>query len=105
VGKYMLRPVLALERMTFLEPEGEVGYRWGRDGAGQETKVYEVDPMICPKCRGTMKVTAFITEHAFVDRIIDHLKLTFVAAKPPPPHVFTEVALMEAGESGGYFMD
>jgi hypothetical protein len=29
VGKYMLRPVLALERLTFLEPEGKVGYRWG----------------------------------------------------------------------------
>jgi hypothetical protein len=27
VGKYMLRPVLALERLTFLEPEGKVGYR------------------------------------------------------------------------------
>jgi len=33
----MIRPVLALERLTFLEPEGKVGYRWGRDGAGQET--------------------------------------------------------------------
>jgi hypothetical protein len=40
VGKYMLRPVLALERLTFLEPEGKVGYRWGRDGAGQETMDY-----------------------------------------------------------------
>jgi len=29
VGKYMLRPALALERLTFLEPEGKVGYRWG----------------------------------------------------------------------------
>ena len=37
VGKYMLRPVLGLERLTFLEPEGQVGYRWGRDGAEQET--------------------------------------------------------------------
>jgi len=27
---------------------------------------------------------------------IDYLKLTFVAAKPPPSHVFTEVALMAA---------
>ena len=41
VGKYMLRPVLALERLTFLEPEGKVGYRWGRDGAGQETEVMD----------------------------------------------------------------
>ena len=63
-------------------------------------KVYEVDPMVCPKCCGRMKVVAFITEVAVVDRIIDHLKLTFVAAKPPPSHVFTEVALMEAEESG-----
>jgi hypothetical protein len=29
VGKYMIRPVLALERPTFLEPEGKIGYRWG----------------------------------------------------------------------------
>jgi len=45
-------------------------------------KVYEVDPMVCPKCGGTMKVVVFITDYAAVDRIIDHLKLTFVAAKP-----------------------
>jgi len=38
-----------------------------------------------------------------VDRIIDHLKLTFVADKPPPPHVFTEVALMATEESGDNF--
>ena len=42
-----------------------------------------------------MKVVTFLTENALmeamrtskaavVDRIIDHLKLTFVAAKPPP---------------------
>jgi len=76
-------------------------------------KVYEVDPMVCPKCGSRMKVVAFLTEVALmeamrtskaavVDRIIDHLKLTFVAAKPPPSHVFTEVALPEAEESGAY---
>jgi hypothetical protein len=40
-----------------------------------------------------MKIIAFITEFGAVDRIIDHLKLTFAAAKPPPPHVFEQVAL------------
>ena len=29
MGKYMIRPVLALERLSFLEPDGKVGYRWG----------------------------------------------------------------------------
>jgi len=61
--------------------------------------------MICPKCGGTMKVVAFITEHAVVDRIIRHLALTFAAEKPPPAHVFEPAALMAAEESRGYFMD
>jgi hypothetical protein len=47
-------------------------------------KVYEVDPMTCPKCGGMMKIVAFITDFSVVDRIINHLKLTFVADKPPP---------------------
>jgi len=52
-----------------------------------------------------MKVVAFITEHAVVDRIIRHLELTFAAQRPPPAHVFERAALMAAEESGGYFMD
>ena len=36
-------------------------------------KVYEVDPMACPHCGGIMKVIAFLTDYAVVDRIIDHL--------------------------------
>ena len=28
MGKYMIRPVLALERLTFLELDGKVGYRY-----------------------------------------------------------------------------
>jgi hypothetical protein len=66
-------------------------------------KVYELDPMVCPKCGGRMKVVAFLTEYAVVDRIIEHLKLRFVADKPPPSHIFEEVALTAAEESGEYF--
>jgi len=168
IGKYMVRPVLALERLSFLEREGRVGYRHGPDGAELERmdyleliarvtshipdkgqvmvryyglyanahrgkvrkagrvpvvlgmlegelprvpskgwaemirKVYEVDPMICPRCGGRMTVVAFLTEYAVVDRIIRHLKLTFVAEKPPPAHVFEPVALTAAEESGEY---
>jgi ribosomal protein S27E len=168
VGKYMIRPVLSLERLTFLEPQGKVGYRYGEDGVEQETmdylefiarvtshipeksqvtvryyglyanahrgkvrkasvlpfvlrmageeakpipskgwaemirKVYEVDPMTCPKCGGPMKVVAFITDYQAVDRIIDHLKLTFAAEKPPPEAVLQEF-LWEA--TAGFFAD
>lgn len=41
MGKYMTRPVLSLDRLSFLEQEGKVGYRWGRDGAEQETEVMD----------------------------------------------------------------
>jgi hypothetical protein len=63
----------------------------------------EVDPMTCPKCGGRMKVVAFITEVSVVDRIIDHLRLRFVGAKPPPSYVFEQIALATAEESGDYF--
>lgn len=36
----MIRPVLSLERRSFLEQEGKVGCRWGRDMADQETMNY-----------------------------------------------------------------
>jgi hypothetical protein len=43
----------------------------------------------------TIKVVAFLTEHAVVDRIIDHLKLTFVAERPPPPQVAFQELFMD----------
>jgi hypothetical protein len=127
VGKYMVRPILALDRLIFLESEGKVGYRHGRNGADLERmdyleliarvtshipdkgqvmvryyglyanahrgkvrkagrtgfpvrmaveeilrlpskgwaemirKIYEVDPLICPRCGGRMRVVAFLT--------------------------------------------
>lgn len=49
-----------------------------------------------------MGIIVFLPDYTVVDRIIDHLKLRFVAAKPPPSHVFAEVALPAAEESGAY---
>jgi hypothetical protein len=65
-------------------------------------KVYEVDPMVCPQCGRMMKVIAFLADYAVVDRIIDHLKLTFVAERPPPPHIAYQEVLMAAETSGEY---
>ena len=63
-------------------------------------KVHDVDPLLCPKCGGTMKVIAFITDFSVVDRIINHLKLTFVADKPPPPQIaFQELLRAEIGRA------
>jgi len=68
-------------------------------------KVYEVDPMVCPQCGGQMKVIAFLTDYPVVDRIIHHLKLTFVAEKPPPPQAAFRELLWEADPPAGFFPD
>jgi hypothetical protein len=66
-------------------------------------KVYEVNPLVCPHCGGTMKIIAFLTDYSVVDRIIDHLKLSFVADRPPPPQVAYPELLMAAEAGGEYF--
>ena len=169
VGKYMIRPLLSLERLSLDEREGRVNCRSGKDrrevermdylefiarvvshipDKGQVTvryyglyanahrgkvkkaslvpvalgimeeelrpipskgwaemirKVYEVDPMICPQCGGSMRVISFLTDYSVVDRIIDHLKLTFVADKPPPARLAYQEVLMAAEASSEYF--
>ncbi len=66
-------------------------------------KVYEVNPLTCPKCQAEMRIIAFITDYAIVDRIIHHLKLTFVADKPPPPHVVSQQFFLDSGAPAGHF--
>ena len=65
-------------------------------------KVYEVNPLICVKCGATMKIIAFLTDYAVVDRIIDHLKLIFIAERPPPTHLTYQEVLMAAEASTDY---
>lgn len=66
-------------------------------------KVYEVDPLLCPSCGDQMKIISFLEDHKVIDKIIDHLKLTFISERPPPPHDVQHELLMAAEESGEYF--
>ncbi|MDH5385647.1 MAG: acid--CoA ligase [Candidatus Aminicenantes bacterium] len=45
-----------------------------------------------------MRVTAFLTDCAVVNRIIKHLKLTFVAVRPPTAHIVYQELFMAAKE-------
>jgi hypothetical protein len=38
-------------------------------------KVWEVDPFLCPRCGGMMKIIALIEEPAIVELILKHLEL------------------------------
>jgi len=50
-----------------------------------------------------MKVISFLTDSSVVDHIINHLKLSFVADRPPPPQVASQELLMAAEPSTEYF--
>jgi len=56
-------------------------------------KVYEIDPLLCPKCGGKMRIISFIEEHKVIDKIINHLKLTFKAERSPPPQAHPQLAM------------
>ena len=47
--------------------------------------VYEVDPLKCPKCGGTMKIVAFIEESKIIEKILRHCELWKEPAPRPPP--------------------
>ncbi|MGQ9471620.1 MAG: hypothetical protein ACUVR0_08020 [Candidatus Aminicenantales bacterium] len=67
-----------------------------RGWAEMTRKVYEADPLVCDQCGAQMKVISFIMDYAVADRIINHLKLTFVANIPSPPHIASKEVLLSA---------
>ena len=83
-------------------------------------KVFEVDPLICKKCGGTLKVIllrpccagcyggqeAFITDHHEVKRLLDNLGIpTYIQPQPiltnAPPETFTPDPELFAAEAAG----
>ncbi len=47
-------------------------------------KIYEVDPLMCPKCASEMRVIAFIHDEDVIRKILTHLNLWDVKRKPSP---------------------
>lgn len=45
-------------------------------------KIYETDPLTCPKCRGIMRVVAFIEEVVVIRKILEHLELWKIPGRP-----------------------
>ena len=67
-------------------------------------RVYEVDPLACPKCGGTMKVVAFIEppQGDVIEKILRHCGLWNPPARPPPgdcPH-FCRAHAERGGKNG-----
>ena len=48
-------------------------------------KIYEVDPLVCPRCGATMKVIAVIEGEEIIYRILSHLNLLIPWGGPRSP--------------------
>jgi ribosomal protein S27E len=167
VGKYMIRPILSLSKLSLDEAHGQVIYQYGKHSTESEhmdylefiarvtshipdkgqviiryyglysnahrgkirktevdpshgpviedettfkpsagwaemiKKVYETDPLLCSRCGGQMSIISFIEDHKVIDKIIFHLKLTFMAERPPPPQAVQQE--LAAEDFAGYF--
>jgi hypothetical protein len=47
-------------------------------------KIYEIDPLLCRKCQGSMKIIAFIEDEALIKKILIHLGLCETGNHDPP---------------------
>jgi len=47
-------------------------------------KIYEVDPLTCPKCQGQMRIISFIEDQEVIEKVLKYLGLWLVKKKPSP---------------------
>ena len=47
-------------------------------------KIYNVDPLLCPKCLGVMKIISFIEDKDVIEKILRHLGLWKTRNHDPP---------------------
>jgi hypothetical protein len=47
-------------------------------------KVYEADPLVCPRCSSPLKIISLIDDGPVIEKILRHLKLWDRPERPPP---------------------
>jgi hypothetical protein len=47
-------------------------------------RVYEADPLVCPRCSGPLKIISLIGDGAVIEQILRHLKLWHRPERPRP---------------------
>ena len=66
---------------SIMEPDGS-SREHKRNWARLIQKIYEVDPLTCPKCASRMRVISVIEQPEIIKKILKHLGLWEVKARP-----------------------
>ena len=70
-------------------PAQHFAFQRRRNWARVLKKIYEVDPLTCPRCGSQMEIIAFIEEWTVIRKILQHLGLWDRPQRsPPPPRLF-----------------
>jgi hypothetical protein len=72
---------VSLFHIRFIKPQKD-SKEYRKNWARLIRKIYEVDPLTCPKCQGTMKVVIFIEDKDVIEKILKHLGIWLVKKKP-----------------------
>jgi hypothetical protein len=68
---------------SILEPDGSLR-EYRKNWARLIQKIYETDPLTCPKCQGQMRIISFIEDEEVIKKTLKHLDLWNLKARPPP---------------------
>jgi hypothetical protein len=79
--------------VTPIEEDGPSGKAARRSWARLIRKIYEIDPLECPKCGSRMRLVAFIEDELIVRKILKHLKLWEkpIPRAPPEPEQLPDI--------------
>ena len=61
------------ERMATFLPNEMLSSKFRQNWARLIRKIFKVDPLVCPKCRGPMRIVAFIEDDRIIKKILKHL--------------------------------
>ena len=52
-------------------------------------KIYEIDPLECPRCKNQMRIIAFIHDYHEINKIMESLGIEKYRSPPPIPDYYT----------------
>ncbi|WKZ57680.1 MAG: transposase zinc-binding domain-containing protein [Bdellovibrionota bacterium] len=70
------------DRATTEEQKGAPSVSW----AACMKRIFEIDPLECPRCKGQMRIVAFLTDEREILKIADSLRIPRPQAPPKIPH-------------------
>ena len=78
------------DQLATIMPNDMSSSKFRQNRARLIQKIYEIDPLLCPKCQGPMRIVAFIEDDRIIKKILKHLGLwethNHDPPSPAPPH-------------------